>query len=776
MNILMVAQVLFPDTIGGAGRYLHDAAMGLKALGHRVVIFAPQVDGCPPAETREGVEIIRCGPLQAWWQAPGTLLAIRRRFHELHAQTPFDIIAIHQPFPALVLLGSSKARRVPWVYHFHSPWAHESRLKYTRGLGVPGARIKAALRYWVEQAVIGRARRVITLSRWMQQLVVKIHQLPAASVEVISGCVDLERFHPASSRQQVRQQLAVPADKRLLLTVRNLVPRMNLEALIRAVKIVAQSRPDVLLAIAGDGPLKKQLQDEITAHHLTGHVRLLGAVTDEALPRWYQGADLFVMPSKALEGFGLATLEALACGTPAVGTPIGGTKELLSQIDDGLLSAGTDCDAIAALLLGTLNRLDKPEAFQGLSRRCEAFAAHFSLPVMAQHLEQSYKRAQRIKVLHVHTLPVISGSGLNTFLSMRGQKEAGYEVALACAPQGPLLALVEQNRMQVHRLRHMVWAINPVQDLLAVLELRALIKAQGYAVVHTHNSKAGFLGRLAGRLAEAPVIVHTIHGFAFHDQEPAWKRFLYKTVERWAAGWCDKLIVISQPLIEWALKEHIAPAGQMVKIYSGIDLKAFRNPADTGALRASLGLTKQDLVVGEVAKLWEGKGHDVLLKAVASIAQRAPSLRVVLVGEGGLRPRLEALADSLGIRNRVVFTGFHGDVAAITQVMDIAVLPSLFEGMGRAVIEAQAAGKPVIGSRVGGIPDLIRQNVTGLLVEPGDVSGLASAIIQLCENPALRKQLGEAGSQSVDARFDARTMNQQILKVYDELLAVKVRR
>lgn len=382
----------------------------------------------------------------------------------------------------------------------------------------------------------------------------------------------------------------------------------------------------------------------------------------------------------------------------------------------------------------------------------------------------------RARVLHIHTLPVISGSGLNTFLSMKAQKEAGFEPALACAPNGPLLELVERNGMTVHRLRHMVWAINPLQDLPAVFELRRLIKSRGYTVVHTHNSKAGFLGRLAGRLAKAPVIVHTIHGFAFHDQEPAWKRALYKSLERQAAGWCDKLIVISQPLIDWAIKEAIAPAGKMVKIYSGIDLDAFRKPADVRALRASLGLSEQDLVVGEVAKLWEGKGHDVLLKAAASLAQRVPSLRVLLVGEGGLRPKLAALADSLGIRGRVIFAGFREDVAAITQTLDIAVLPSLFEGMGRAVIEAQAAGKPVIGSRVGGIPDLIQHQATGLLVDPGDVSGLAASMAQLCENPAMRKELGEAGSRSVGERFDARTMNQQIIKVYDELLAMKGKR
>ena len=378
-----------------------------------------------------------------------------------------------------------------------------------------------------------------------------------------------------------------------------------------------------------------------------------------------------------------------------------------------------------------------------------------------------------VKVLHVHTLPVISGSGLNTFLSMKGQHEAGFDVELACAPGGPLLGLVEKNGIAVHRLKYMVWALNPVHDLLAVPELCRLMRRSGYAVVHTHNSKAGFLGRLAARLAGVPVIVHTIHGFAFHDKEPRWKQALYRALERLAAGWCDKLILISQPLVEWAKKERIGKPSQMVKIYSGVDLDAFRKPADSIALRRSFGLSPDEVIVGEVAKLWEGKGHDVLMQAIASVASRCPKIRLMLIGEGALRSALEQSAKRLSIAERVIFTGFREDIPALTQLLDIAVLPSLFEGMGRAIIEAQAAGKAVIGSRVGGIPDLIEDGKTGLLVPAGNSEALARAIEQLYHDGELRTRMGLTSQQAVDARFDIRTMNRQILRVYDELLTMK---
>lgn len=376
-----------------------------------------------------------------------------------------------------------------------------------------------------------------------------------------------------------------------------------------------------------------------------------------------------------------------------------------------------------------------------------------------------------MRILHVHTLSVISGSGLNTFLSMQGLPKDRFAVALACAPGGELIDWVESQAMPVYRLNHMVWAIHPLKDLLVIGELARLMRRGRYHLVHTHNSKAGFVGRLAARLAGVPAIVHTVHGFAFHTHEPRWKQRFYRKLEQMAAGWCDKLIFISQPLVDWAKKEHIGQDGQGVKIYSGIDLDAFRRQGDGLSLRVSLGLAADHLVIGEVAKLWKGKGHAALLQAVAALADDYPQLRLLLIGEGGLRGSLQALAQQLGIANRVIFTGFRSDIPALTQILDIAVLPSLFEGMGRAVIEAQAAGKPVVASRVGGILDLIEDGHTGLLVEPGDIEALAEALRKLCADAVLRRQLGEAAQRSADGRFAVQTMNRQIIQVYDELLS-----
>lgn len=381
--------------------------------------------------------------------------------------------------------------------------------------------------------------------------------------------------------------------------------------------------------------------------------------------------------------------------------------------------------------------------------------------------------APRIKILHVHTLPVISGSGLNTFLSMRGQRDAGYTVELACLPGGSLVDLVERAGMRVQPIRHFRQPVHLWHDLCAVIELRRLCRRERYTIVHTHNSKAGFLGRLAARLAGVPIIIHTVHGFAFHEREPWWRRQLFIGLERLAARWCDQFIMISQPLIEWAVAVRIAPQEKMVKIYSGIELEQFQRPMDVAEVRWLLGWPPDAVIIGEVAKLWAGKGHDVLLHAFAQLHAEFPQARLLFIGEGEEQPALEALSQELDLTSVVRFLGFRQDVPTLTQVIDVAVLPSLFEGMGRAVLEAMACGKPVVASRVGGLVELVDDGVNGFLVPPADTVALVSALRQLLQEEGLRVRMGQAGRRKVTEQFDAAVMSGQILIVYRQWMRRK---
>ncbi len=382
---------------------------------------------------------------------------------------------------------------------------------------------------------------------------------------------------------------------------------------------------------------------------------------------------------------------------------------------------------------------------------------------------------RRIKVLHVHTLPVVSGSGINTYLTMKGTPGDRYEVALACAPDGRLNDIVREAGMEVHEVPNLVQPLDLRNDLAALFKIVRILRREKIDVVHTHNSKAGFLGRLAGRFAGTPVVVHTVHGFAFHDAESLFRRTLFRILEKMAAPWADHTIFISQPMIDWARTHGILREGYHSKIFSGIDLDAFHGyrREDLDNLREELGLQRSDRVIGFVSKLWEGKGHETALQAMARVVESVPHAKLLLVGEGPIESKLRELTRKFGIERSVIFSGFRTKIAELTSLCELCILPSFFEGMGRVLLEAGACGKPVVASNVGGIPDVVKDRVTGFLVPPGDPSALSREILRLLSDPDLARDMGEAAKQRINERFDARTMVREIVDLYEEYLSRK---
>jgi glycosyltransferase involved in cell wall biosynthesis len=271
------------------------------------------------------------------------------------------------------------------------------------------------------------------------------------------------------------------------------------------------------------------------------------------------------------------------------------------------------------------------------------------------------------------------------------------------------------------------------------------------------------------------LIIHTVHGFAFHDQEPIWRQSLFRNLERMSSHWCDKMIFISQPLIDWALREKITNKEKIEKIYSGIQLDQFRPvTADVKTKnREKWNLNKEDRVIGIVSKLWEGKGHLTLIEAFKELKQRVNNVKLVIVGEGDLYGELLSAVDENRLSDSVLFTGFQMDVSEILSTFDVAVLPSFFEGMGRVLLEAMAMEKPVVASRVGGIPDLVKHRQNGLLIKPGDVAGLTDALEKVLSDSVLSSKMGKEGRKRIQEQFSSDIMVQSIDRVYRELLTRK---
>ncbi len=379
---------------------------------------------------------------------------------------------------------------------------------------------------------------------------------------------------------------------------------------------------------------------------------------------------------------------------------------------------------------------------------------------------------QKARVLHIHVLPVITGSGINTFLTMDGLKEK-YQMEMACAPGGPLNELVVEHGMTVHPIKNFVSEMAFFKDLHALWQVYRLLRKRRFDLVHTHNSKGGFIGRFAAFLASGPPVIHGVHGFAFHQNEPWLRRTLFFTLEKIAKYWSAKVICISQPLVDLWVQCKLAAPEKISKIYSGIEVNKFKKKVNRSKIRKELGLDSKDIAIGQVSKLWEGKGHEDIINAAPALVEKVPQAKIIFIGEGPLLEKLQKMTTEKNVQDNFIFLGYRSNIPELTQALDIAVLASHFEGMGRVILEAMAVGLPIVASRVGGIVDLVIDNETGLLVDPHTPSQLTLALTKLAQDPDLRKKMGALGQQRVDERFTSAMMIDQIDSLYKEVLSQK---
>ncbi len=356
MQILFLADAIFEDIPGGSRVVARELAHGLAARGHQVTFLVGRHTPEGPDEVRHGsVRIVR-------YPGAGSPLAFMRQGRvacaRLWAEQPFDIVHTHFAYAALGPL-QAVPHAAPHVRSFYGPWDEEGWVEDTNRcpgpLGLAKARVKRSLRHRVEAANLQRSQAVVVLSEHSRGEV-QAFGYPDRNINLIPGGTDTDRFRPAPDKRAVRQSLGLPQDRTLLLSIRRLAPRMGLDNLLRALPAVVAQRPDTLLLIGGKGPEREHLENLAAETGMTDHVRLLGFIPDDQLAAHYQAADLFVLPTLALEGFGLVTTEALSCGIPVLGTDVGATPEILSGLDPRLIVPGTSPEALATAISSFLEQ------------------------------------------------------------------------------------------------------------------------------------------------------------------------------------------------------------------------------------------------------------------------------------------------------------------------------------------------------------------------------------------------------------------------------------
>lgn len=373
----------------------------------------------------------------------------------------------------------------------------------------------------------------------------------------------------------------------------------------------------------------------------------------------------------------------------------------------------------------------------------------------------------RVKVLHVITR-FQAGAGGNTLLSARGMDPTRYEVWIAGVPGGELWDGARAAGVRTVELPGFRHTLTPV-DLLVLWRLVRLVRRERFTVVHTHSAKGGFLGRLAARLCHTPVVVHTFHGLSFHPYQSRRRRFLYRRLERVTRRCTHRFLAVSPRVAEQAVAERLAPPGSVQVVPSAVDLDRIPERFDPLARRV-LAVPRTTALIGTVGRLDTQKAPLDFVRMAAALHAERPGTAFVMIGDGPLEGDVRRLAAELGVE--VTLTGNRPDAAWLVSGLDLFVVTSLYEGLGRALTEALATARPVVATAVNGVPDLVEHGATGLLVPPADPRLAAEAALWLLDHPHEAAEMGRQGQWRVRGTFAPHAMCAALDTCYRDLLGL----
>jgi len=379
------------------------------------------------------------------------------------------------------------------------------------------------------------------------------------------------------------------------------------------------------------------------------------------------------------------------------------------------------------------------------------------------------------RVLHPITRLIVGGAQENTLYTATLLDPDRYQVDVICGPQtgseGSLIEEARQRGISLTILPNLLRQISPRRDLRALPQMVKIIRQGRYDIVHTHSSKAGIIGRLAARLAGTPVIVHTVHGWSFHEYMPASTRQLYIWLERWMARLTDALIVVTGRDIDKGLQAGIGRAGQYHLIRSAIPLDEFQPGLyEREAERAGLGIPDGAAVIGNVGRFSAQKNPLDWIRVAGQVAAVCPQAFFLMVGDGPLRGEVEAEIQKQGLDKRILLTGLRRDAARMMAAMDIFLLTSLWEGLPRVIPQAMAMNLPVVANLADGTAEAIQDGINGYLCAPGDLAQMAGQVVELVNHPLKRLEMGANGREIAARDYDLKTMIAQIDQLYTQLL------
>lgn len=740
LSSIRVAALIDTFHVSGPGRQLVAIAPLLRHHGIETRLILFQRRGEPPAPFESFVKAAGI-PYQVVTDAgrfdPRLLPRVNRILREWQPQ----VVQTHNYRPSVIAFALRKRpSRWRWVGFFHGLTAEDRKVRLYHLLD------RRLLRHADRIVVMSRAQRLLFPKCEYKVLQIANAVLPPESPEDDAGDT------PGLVSTLEHPRLAVVA---------RLSHEKGVDLFLRALRLVRDRGLSASAVVAGDGPERASLTRLAASLDLSTVVRFLGTV--HPIEPLYRCVDVVVLPSRS-EGLPNVLLEALRAHRPIVATRVGAVPEIVTDpLAAHLVEPGSPEALAEAMLKATATPLtptavDAQKAILNLYSLERRLHAHLGL---YRELNDTggfrTSRAGEPRPSIEIVIPALEVAGMERVVAhlataLRGR---GYSVGITCVDaEGPMAPELRAAGIRVTHVttsgrRSFFWPVG----------LRRWFETIAPDIVHIHN-EPWLKAALAARQALVPVALFTLHGRTPEN----WVDYL---LDRRAAKLSSRITTVSEPLRDHLIDRLDLEPQQVLSIPNGVDIEAFSpNPARGAAVRSNLGLAREQPLIGMVARLEPVKNHDCLLRAFVKVVADHPAARLLLVGDGQLRPAIEERIREYGLRESVWMAGERDDVADVYRALDVCVLPSLAEGSSISILEAMASGVSIVASDVGGTPDLLGHGSCGLLVPVDQPEPLASAIIKLIHNPDLRRGLAGAARRRCSERYTFATMLDRYERLY----------
>jgi len=622
---------------------------------------------------------------------------------------------------------------------------------------------KPKLFLWFDRVLSKSTDKIIAVSKK-----VRLFYIEKAGIEkdklitIYNGVASKKTGIEAGDRLKKRKELDLGSKDKIIAVIGRLVEQKGHIYFLEAMKKISSEIPKLKALIIGDGPLKNRLMDKARELGLEGKVIFTGIREDisEILPL----IQFLVMPS-LYEGLPIVALEAMAQGKPIIATEVGGIPEAVLHNKTGILVPPGNPSLLAESIIQLTESCELRKSFGKEAKKL--VREQFDLKQMLKHTQAIYDEASNPKK-QLKILLIIDSLGYG------GAETQAIELAKSIDKNKfnlKVISLDKDRRDLLPELVHNNISVSLIDQkgkfcIPTFINLFKIIRKEKPDIIHTYLFTASFYGRIVGKLLGVPIIIHS-------ERSPEnWKKKSYILADRLLAKWTSHFLANAKIIKQSLISRERIPEGKIRVIHNGIDLNKFNNNLSKqkiNLIRKALNIQNGGPTVLIIGRLSAEKGHKIFLQSAQYVLAHIPKANFLVIGDGELRKNLTEQVGQMGLDNRVIFAGNKNNVPEILKVVDVVVSGSFYEGCSNAILEAMAAGRPIVATNVGDNSYLMKNNENGLLIPAGNSRIMAWAITKILLDKKLAGKMGKKGRERVEKHFNLQKMVRATEDFYQEL-------